>query len=260
MIGTGTTLDLLAARHAKDVFVAECKGGPTWGTTHLRLDAWAMRRSWANPCMFGYEVKHSRGDWLADQKLQAYLPMCNVLYVVAGVRGIVAPEELPEGVGLLEVASTGTMLRTLRKAPHRQVPFPEELAMYVLMSRCQITSSWYASAPKTYEERLAYWRRYLDEKREGAALAHEVNGRIRKLYRAVQEENERLHAEQAKVAVTVEALREVGLDVAKPGTWDVRYKAQQLAKDPAMEAVDRLLASLQAFKDQVQQAAAGAPA
>ena len=104
-ITASQVLDLLASRHHKDVFVRECKGGPTWGGGSPRLDGWAMRKSWTHPCMWGYEVKVSRSDWLRDQKIAAYLPLCNVLYVVAP-SGIVQPEELPDSVGLLVVNIT----------------------------------------------------------------------------------------------------------------------------------------------------------
>ena len=62
---------LLAVRHAKDVFVEECKNGPTHNTkTLIKLDAWAMSRSWANPHTFGYEIKVSRSDFLSDPQQQ----------------------------------------------------------------------------------------------------------------------------------------------------------------------------------------------
>ena len=40
-----TIVNLLAAKHAGDVFVRECKVGSTWGLGPPRLDAWAMRRT-----------------------------------------------------------------------------------------------------------------------------------------------------------------------------------------------------------------------
>lgn len=65
--------DLLIARHAGDVFVPECKNGSTWETYYsdqrlLKLDGWAMKKSWKNPCMTGYEIKVDRSDFLNDEK------------------------------------------------------------------------------------------------------------------------------------------------------------------------------------------------
>ena len=73
-------VDLLDVRHGRDVFVPECKGGPTWGGGHRRLDAWAMRRSYTKPCVWGYEIKISRSDFFADEKWPGYLPFCNQFY------------------------------------------------------------------------------------------------------------------------------------------------------------------------------------
>src|SRR5258706_16426649 len=50
-------LALLAEKHAADVFVPECKDGPSQGTQHFRMDAWAMLKSWSNPLTIGYEIK-----------------------------------------------------------------------------------------------------------------------------------------------------------------------------------------------------------
>ncbi|GAG12604.1 unnamed protein product, partial [marine sediment metagenome] len=33
-------VELLAAKHWKDIFIPECKDGPSWGGRPLRLDAW----------------------------------------------------------------------------------------------------------------------------------------------------------------------------------------------------------------------------
>ena len=49
---------LLRNRHESDVFVPECKIGSTWMERNcLRLDAWTMKKSWANPACIGYEIK-----------------------------------------------------------------------------------------------------------------------------------------------------------------------------------------------------------
>jgi len=58
-------LRLIADRHAEDVFVPQCKDGPTQGYgPKLRvLDAWAMRKSWSQWSTVGYEIKVSRDDF-----------------------------------------------------------------------------------------------------------------------------------------------------------------------------------------------------
>jgi hypothetical protein len=59
-------LKLLSEKHSEDVFVPECKNGSTWLSTHLRLDAWVMNRSWTKLKFTGYEIKVSRQDFLRD--------------------------------------------------------------------------------------------------------------------------------------------------------------------------------------------------
>lgn len=55
----------------------------------------------------GFEIKASRNDWLAEKREAAkadYFVQCvDEWYVVAGRRGIVKEEELPDGWGLLEL-------------------------------------------------------------------------------------------------------------------------------------------------------------
>ena len=129
-------LNALAFRHSLDIFVTECKNGPTQWGTHRRLDAWAMLRTWSPITMIGYEIKVNRSDWLQDRKIVEYLPLCHKLYVVASV-GVVEVEELPDDIGLIELV--GHSLITRHKATFRKILLPGELMVYVLMCRTKIT-------------------------------------------------------------------------------------------------------------------------
>ena len=106
---------LLAAKHADDVFVTECKDGPST-SGHIKLDAWAMRRSWAHPSFIGYEIKVSRSDFVGDTKWPQYLGVCNEFYFVCPA-GIIRSEELSPEAGLLQIVSTGTRLLTKKRLP-----------------------------------------------------------------------------------------------------------------------------------------------
>ena len=118
-------LDLLAVKHGKDVFVPECKDGPTWGGEHLRLDAWAMARSWTRPLTWGYEIKITRRDFMQDKKWQSYLGFCSEFYFVT-TANVIKPEELPAEAGLMVASKNLTRLYTKKKAQRRQVEVPEE--------------------------------------------------------------------------------------------------------------------------------------
>lgn len=214
-------LTLLAVRHSKDVFVPECKNGPTQHTgSHLRLDAWAMARSWVNQCFDGYEIKVSRGDFIGDKKMRAYLPLCNRLWIVC-TRGLIQPEEVDSEMGLLWAASTGGCLVTKKRAPYRNIEPPVDLLLYVLMCRTRVQRE--HQGEPTREERAEEWRRYLDGKRTlrgvGYSVGKKLGEDIEANLKLVEEANRR--AEQAeKRAERLEDVRvlcaRLGID---PGSW-----------------------------------------
>lgn len=180
---------LLAAKHASDVFVPECKDGPTQGSTHFRLDAWAMLRSWSNPLTVGYEIKVSRADFLKDGKWQAYLPLCSEFNFVCP-QGLILPDELPPEVGLLYVTATGTRLFTKKKAQRRNVEIPENLWRYILMCRAKIKRTEYS---ERNEDTRQQWRDWLAKKVEdrelGYRVSHSVRATLETRTKAIEAEN-----------------------------------------------------------------------
>ena len=67
----------LAGFHEKDFFITECKTCSTYFPDPqglLKFDGLAIRKSYTKPCITGYEVKVSRGDFLQDNKWHLY---CN---------------------------------------------------------------------------------------------------------------------------------------------------------------------------------------
>lgn len=199
-------LKLLAVKHAQDVFVPECKNGPTWSGDghHYRLDAWAMTRSWANMVMTGYEVKISRSDFLNDDKWRAYLPLCNRFYFVAP-RGIIQKEELPAEVGLLEVASTGRVLVTKRKAQHRDISPPIDLLFYIIMCRSKIGQN-------VENNSLDYWRAFYEELKEKKNLGHRISVAIQEHVSKVETENIRLSRINDQLSQVRELLKSLGVN------------------------------------------------
>ncbi len=208
-----TILDLLREKHAEDVFVPECKGGPTWGGEHSRLDAWVMKKSWAHPLVIGYEIKVSRSDFINDQKWHNYLPYCNEFYFVAP-QGIINASELPPEAGLLTVASTGTRLFKKKVSIWRDVVVPEELYRYLLMNRTQIINQ-HETVAASREQKLAYWRKWLEEEKEGKGLGYLVSERVAAHVRKVERDNERLQDENMALATFRDRLTELG--VVDPG-------------------------------------------
>lgn len=223
-----TLVAALERRHAKDIFVSECKNGPTHSTSHRRMDGWALLKTWSPVTAIGYEVKVSRSDWLRDEKIASYLPLCHLLYIVAP-KGIVKLEELPPNVGLLEPVGDGTRLVARRKAARREVELPSDLFVYVLMSRTKITRD--TNFP---EDNRAYRTNVLEEWLADRAyrdrLAVYVSDKIRKKFDDQQRLLEKLD-DRARSLESVKArIEELGFDTAKPvRDWEVRHKIEQVA-------------------------------
>lgn len=212
-------LELLRQKHSKDVFVTECKDGPTqMSGGHLRMDVWAMARSWAHPCVSAYEVKVSRRDFLADEKWHGYLDYCNRFSFVCP-HGVVGPDELPENVGLLWVAKTGSRLFTKRKPVHREVEIPEAVYRYILMCRVDVRDSEFVNGPGR-KSNQDYWRRWIESREVdfelGQRVGRALHKRIDEEVIAAREENERLQSRVARYDELRHMLTGLGFDPDKP--------------------------------------------
>lgn len=130
-------MKLLEEKHYLDIFVPECKNGRTTDAArgeNVRMDGWAMKRSWTNPLAIGYEVKVSRGDFLQDKKMLRYHDYCNQLYLVCP-HGMIKKEEVDPSMGLMYVNKDKKSLYTMRKAPMTPRDIPSNVYRYILMSR-----------------------------------------------------------------------------------------------------------------------------
>jgi len=242
-------LKLLEQRHADDVFVAECKNGPSQNTSHLRLDAWVLRRSWAKPCVWGYEIKVSRSDFLADNKWRGYLPLCNEFYFVAPT-GVIKPDELPQEAGLLLVTSTAARLWTKKKAPHRDIEIDTNIFRYVLISRAVITSD-----PVYTEEQsgVDYWRRWLarsEQKREiGCRVSRALSERYHREVTEVQARQRQLEKKLSRLEGVERLLRRLKISVG----WNPEFAVEQQYK----RLMEHIPGDVEQKLQEAQQAIAG---
>lgn len=238
-------VELLASKHAKDVFVPECKVGPTqsYGSNLIRLDAWAMAKSWAKPTTWGYEIKVSRGDFLSDTKWRQYLDFCSEFYFVCPAQ-LILPEELPADVGLLWISTTGTKLYTKKKAPTRDVQVPEDLFRYILMWRARVGGD-----GRTVDDRLADWRHWLAEREERRRLASQIRGAIREAFQQNEREREALKKRLEDFEHIEQRLQQLGFDPhGHISTWAVEKKAVEIVGRDARWArkkVDEAVRTLQ---------------
>lgn len=225
-ISSSKIVESLAAKHSEDVFVPECKDGPTQtGAGHLRLDAWAMKKSWSNPCVYGYEVKVSRSDFIRDDKWHNYLNYCNSFYFVCP-KGLIKPEELPEEAGLIYCLETGKLF-TKKKAPFRQVAIPENLFRYLLMCRVRIQREQMYGEAKI--SRLEYWKDWLETKKEGRQIGYKVRDAIRQHVFETERQNRDLKTENDSLRVFKDRLNELGVNpMHSVTTWDIESAFNKL--------------------------------
>jgi len=200
-------LALLAVKHSKDLFVAECKNGSTWGEgPTIRLDAWAMRRSWTRWTTWGYEIKVNRSDFVQDEKWQEYLPLCHQFSFVCPYH-LIEPEELPQDVGLVWVTKKGNRLHTKRKAVARDIEMPTNVLLYVLMARTVIVSDMYEA--NRSENSRQYWTAWLQQKEGDQILGAQVRTRLGELLEESERRARHAEARADRVEETARLIEEV---------------------------------------------------
>lgn len=138
-----------------DVFLTEVKNGQSYVAPGqlLILDALAIKKSWANPCFTGYEVKVDRGDFMRDQKWPGYMQHCHEFYF-ACPQGLIQPDELPKEVGLIYYNPEKDCISTKRKALYRPVEISIEMLMYIVMSKFDSDRHPFFSTKREYFEAL----------------------------------------------------------------------------------------------------------
>lgn len=220
---------LLAKRHSDDVFVPECKNGPTQTARHLRLDAWVMKKSWSKPLVTGYEIKVSRQDFLNDDKWHGYLDYCNELYFACPT-GLIDPTELPDEVGLLYVTKTGNKLIKKKQAQRRSVDIPESIFRYILMARTRIDSE--GRIEGRHSCMADYWRDWLNKKNDNREIGYLVSEKIRKIVNETNEENMMLKRKMATYDNIIQRLNELGFDSSQSITeWQFKNKMSELINE-----------------------------
>lgn len=228
---------LRVSRHADDIFVTECKTGPTQGVAgHSRIDAWAMRRSYTRPLMTAYEVKVSRSDFQSDTKWTEYLPYCNQFYWATPWK-LIMPEEVSGDAGLIWITNTGNRCIVKKKASHRTVPLsldpPFGLFVYLMYSRATFGPE---RDDVTSED---YWKAWLEKKVDLNELGFKVSSKLRTEVREkiteVQKENEKLRTENAALAhIRDFVVNDIGVRPEDLRDW-YSYRSERLVKERLKE-------------------------
>ena len=228
----GRVMRALALKHSDDVFVPECKNGPTQQGSHRRMDAWVLLKTWSPVTTLGYEVKVSRSDWRRDEKLDEYAGLCHLLYIVAP-KGIVPIEELPTGTGLIEVVGESDRLITRRKAVRREIELPSMLMVYVLMCRARIQRERELSGTdkSDREWKLQGFRDWVAGKQERRALHYAISRKAREQFDAQESEIHRLTERLRGMESVEKRIAEMGFDATKPfQSWQVEQRIVKLGR------------------------------
>lgn len=251
-------LNLLAEKHSEDIFIPECKDGPSGGG-HSILDAWTMNRSWSNLTMTGYEIKVSRSDFVGDEKWHGYLQYCHKFFFVAPP-GIIGKNELPAEVGLIETSKTGNRVFIKKQAPHRDIELPGMLMAYILMCRVKtVKKSTYGwPDPEDPDRKLREWKNWLAAEADVESIGHLVSKKIQQRIaveiKKVKEENVRIKRENDNCQVIREFLTELGVKDFSD-SYNIKYNLEKRMEKLKIKPPDdleidvkRLIGNLQEFQ------------
>lgn len=177
----------LAKKHSEDFFITECKNGSTWFSRHLRMDAIAIKKSWANPCVTAYEVKISRNDFLRDDKWPGYLEYCNRFYF-ACPEHLIEKSDIPDSrVGLVWIYESGAC-RTVKTVPVRPTEIPGDFFKYILFSRLD------GDRIPFYSTQAEYAKDFILHKKDARELGYHFSSalikRCAELETQIQEKND----------------------------------------------------------------------
>ncbi len=194
-------------------FFAEVKDGPTY-TGMLKFDAVAIKKSWTQPCITGYEIKVSRSDFLNDEKWPGYLENCNKFIFVCPA-GLIQPEELPATVGLMTFNPDNGALSTRKAAVLRPIDPPTGMYLYLIMNRVKETHHPFFGSVR---EELEAW---VKDKEERKTLGYAVSSKLIKRLSKAEDECRQLKRDKSILMEYKETLHQVKAVMAKHGYQNI---------------------------------------
>jgi hypothetical protein len=231
-----TVMESLRKHHSRDVFVEECKNGQSWGNNLLRLDAWAMPRSYSPFRTIGYEVKVSRADFEQDQKWIEYVDYCHLFFFVCPA-GLIRSTDLPKGIGLKWVSKSGTLHTKTHATKHEpDIAKLNNMLTYIVMARSVIADNMYERGNAIPKDRLTLIREEVERAQKNKDLAYVVKGHVKEVHtKIVQLESDLLRREQ-NMKEFADKLQRLGIkwDYTKQdwtNVYEVNAKIAHLKKD-----------------------------
>lgn len=225
---------MLMTRHNDDIYVQEfCCGQDT----SIRMDGCAIKASWQNRDIYGYEIKVRRQDFLNDTKFHRYMDYCNLMYMVCPW-GLIAPEEVPEKCGLLYMSKTGNRLMTKKKAVFHEISdIHEKEVLRRMLFR--------TTNKNGYEQWRSDYLKYKSESNEyGNKISRKISTEVSKKVREVDAENFRLVKEISKYENIKSFLSEMG--IKDTHIWSYREQLKSIFDDGTNRA-KRLLNDIESL-------------
>ncbi len=166
----------LSDYNVKDYFITECKTDSTYfaGPQGLLIfDGLAIKKSYTQPCITGYEIKISRSDFQRDNKYHLYLQYCNEFYFVVPA-GMLKKEEIPDDMGLIYYyPETGRLVKK-KKALFRKIDDPIGVYKYIIFSRLE------RERTPFYSDREEYAKAYLEDKEDKRMIGRMFGSKMAK--------------------------------------------------------------------------------
>jgi hypothetical protein len=207
----------LSKRHTDDFFATEVKNGPSHSSNDLLImDAFAMKKSWANPCLSGYEIKVSRADFQKDTKWPGYLNYCNQFSFVCPT-GLIQLEELPDEVGLIYYNPDKQTLYTKRKAQYRLIDVPNELYLYLMMNRFE------SSQHPFFTDRKEYFEAFLEDKADRKQIGYRVGSKMAKELQSMNKKYREMELDVEGMKEELEQAKKVYKILSSVGIRPSRY-------------------------------------
>jgi len=178
--------DRCAMYYPPAFYMTGVKNGPTQyvpeGGGLLVLDALSISKSWTQPCLVGYEIKVSRGDFLRDAKWYQYFPYVHEFYLVCPLN-LIDRTEIPLECGLMYYRPESKTIVMKKRAIHRDVTPSADMLMYIIMSKLDSDRLPFFSSKQVWVEE--YLKNRQNAHLLGQTLATKLPQRIAELEREV---------------------------------------------------------------------------
>jgi hypothetical protein len=208
----------LSLKHREDFFLTEVKNGSTWMGKELAImDGLAIKKSWAKPCLTGYEIKVSRSDFMNDEKWPIYKESCHRFYF-ACPKGLIQPDELPDDVGLIWI-NEDKKPYTRKKAKFRDIKMSTDMFYYIILSRLDNERHPFFSSKREMFEQ------YVLDKVEKSELGRRAGTKMAKELKEMQEQIQSLKRENERMQMDKDLFKDFQVVMKKHGLNANRWNA-----------------------------------